>query len=80
MIFLIFSEKPSTSVFKNLKMYSNTYLFNFTTFWVRSDIKVSFRDKNVCKCFVTSLPRYTMHLFSKCCIKTNTCIAINHDD
>ena len=48
-----------------LKLYSNTYFSNFTTFRVRSDIKVFLRDKNVCKCFVTSLPRYTMHLFYK---------------
>ena len=47
---------------------------------LESDTKVSFRDKNVCKCFVKSLPRCTMYLFSKCSIKTNTCIAINHDD
>ena len=33
--FLIFSEKPSTIVFKNLKMYSNSYFSNFTTFRVR---------------------------------------------
>ena len=33
--FLIFSDKPSTSVSKNLKMYSNSYFSNFTTFRVR---------------------------------------------